>query len=76
MPSRLRFGSLVATAILSDFDLDERINPSAYTKAVCPSVCLCEDVPVCEMLRKLQLKTYLFEEGGRKKERKRVRDSN
>lgn len=30
MPSCLTFGSLVATAILFDFDLDERINPNAY----------------------------------------------
>lgn len=50
MPSCLTFGSLVATAISFDFDLDERINPNAYMLklSVHPPVHR-EDVPVCEL---------------------------
>lgn len=44
-----------------------------HAEAVCPSVCLCEDVPVCEMcdmLRKLRPKICLLErQSGRERER-------
>lgn len=55
MPSCLTFGSLIATAILFDFDLDERINPNAYILklSVHPSVhvriCLFVKWNVCVM---------------------------
>lgn len=47
-----------------------------HAEAVCPSVCLCEDVPVCEMcdmLRKLRPKICLL---GRESERVGEKESD